>query len=136
MSPAEVAVVILFGVAIGFFSALFGVGGGVFIVPFVVFVLGESQHFAEGTSLLAIVPIASIGVIAHARSRLVRWREAWLLALGGAAGAVAGVLLAYELSGNVLRKAFALFLLTMAARTIYGMLRPGPAGDPIPPAAG
>lgn len=129
----EVAVTILFGVGVGFFSALFGVGGGVFIVPFVVLALGESQHFAEGTSLLAIVPIASVGVIAHARGGLVRWKETGLLALGGGAGAIAGVLLAYELSGEALRKAFAVFLLVLAARTIYRAWRGGAKAKGAPP---
>jgi uncharacterized membrane protein YfcA len=134
VSPAEVALVILFGIAVGFFSALFGVGGGVFIVPFVVLVLDETQHFAEGTSLLAIVPIATVGVIAHARSGRVRWKEGALLALGGIAGAVAGVLLAYELSSEALQKVFAVFLLVMAARTIYSAMRGGPtSGGEGPP---
>jgi uncharacterized protein len=133
VSPAEVAVVVLFGVGVGFFSALFGVGGGAFIVPFLVLVLGENQHFAEGTSLLAIVPIAAVGVIAHARGGLVRWKEGGLLALGGAAGAIAGVMLAYELSGEALRKVFALFLLVMAARTIYSAVRGRPKGYGPPP---
>ena len=128
----EIAVAILFGVGVGFTSALFGVGGGVFIVPFVVLVLGGTQHFAEGTSLLAIVPIASVGVIAHARRGLVRWMEAGLLALGGAAGTLAGVLLAYELSSQALRKVFALFLLAMAAHTIYSALRGGPKAGGAP----
>jgi uncharacterized membrane protein YfcA len=98
----------------------------------VVLVLGETQHFAEGTSLLAIVPIASVGVIAHARRGLVRWMEAGLLALGGAAGTLAGVLLAYELSSEALRKVFALFLLAMAANTIYSALRGGPTAGGAP----
>lgn len=119
----EIAVAIIFGIGVGFFSALFGVGGGVFIVPFVVLVLGESQHFAEGTSLLAIVPIAAVGVVAHARKGYVEWRSATLLAAGGAAGAIGGVLLAYQLSGEDLRKLFGVFLLLMAARTIIGLRR-------------
>ena len=131
----EIALTVVFGVGVGFFSALFGVGGGVFIVPFVVLVLGESQHFAEGTSLLAIVPIAAVGVAAHQRKGFVRWRQAGLLAVGGAVGAVGGALLAYELSGDFLRKVFAVFLLGMAARTIVGMLRPGSDEDGSVPAA-
>jgi uncharacterized membrane protein YfcA len=129
----EIAVAILFGVGVGFTSALFGIGGGVFIVPFLVLLFKETQHFAEGTSLLAIVPIASVGVIAHARRGLVRWMEAGLLALGGAAGSLAGVLLAYELSSEALRKLFALFLLAMAARTIYSALRAGTKAEEAPP---
>jgi uncharacterized membrane protein YfcA len=119
----EIGLAVLFGVGVGFFSALFGVGGGVFIVPFVVLVLGESQHFAEGTSLLAIVPIAAVGVAAHARKGFVAWKEAALLGLGGAVGAIGGVLLAYQLSGDSLRKVFGAFLLLMAARTILSALK-------------
>ena len=119
----QIAVAVLFGVGVGFFSALFGVGGGVFIVPFVVLVLGETQHFAEGTSLLAIVPIAAVGVIAHHRKGFVRWKAVALMGLGGAVGAIVGAYLAYQLSGEALQKVFAAFLLLMAARTIYGLRR-------------
>jgi uncharacterized membrane protein YfcA len=131
----EIAAAVVFGVGVGFFSALFGVGGGVFIVPFVVLVLGEGQHFAEGTSLLAIVPIAAVGVAAHTRKGYVAWKEAGFLALGGAVGALAGVLLAYQLSGASLRKVFGAFLLVMAARTIWSALRAKPGSDPASPAA-
>ena len=135
MEAWEILLTIAVGIGVGFFSALFGVGGGVFIVPFVVLVLGESQHFAEGTSLLAIVPIAAVGAAAHARKGYVSWRPALLLALGGAAGAVAGVLLAYQLSGENLRKLFGAFLLAMAARTTAGMLRSARgSGDATGPA--
>ncbi|MGH8573566.1 MAG: TSUP family transporter, partial [Gammaproteobacteria bacterium] len=56
------------GIGVGVFSALFGVGGGIIMVPFMTLVLDKGQHLAEGTSLLVIVPTAIVGALAHRRA--------------------------------------------------------------------
>ena len=58
--------IVLVGLAAGFLSGLFGVGGGVLMVPALVLVLGMGQRLAHGTSLAAIVPIALAGVLGYA----------------------------------------------------------------------
>lgn len=110
--------IVVFGVFVGVLSALFGIGGGLVMVPFIVLVLDEGQHLAEGTSLLVIVPTAIAGVIAHSRRGYVDFRAAGLLAAGGVFGAVVGALIALSIGESELQKAFAIFLVLMGARLI------------------
>ena len=81
---ADVAILLLLsGVLVSVFSALFGVGGGLLIVPLITVFLDRSQHLAEGTSLLAIIPISIAGVLAHRGRGYVSIRAAAWLGLGG-----------------------------------------------------
>ncbi len=119
MSGGTIALVVIAGVAVGILSALFGVGGGLLMVPFMVVVLDESQHVAEGTSLLVIVPTALVGVLAHLGRGYVSFKHAALVGLGGTAGALLGSSLALATNSNTLQNIFAVFLILMGARTIY-----------------
>lgn len=104
------------GLAAGVLAGLLGVGGGVLFVPGLVILLGLEQHQAEATSLLAIVPVALVGALRQDRYGNVRRRDALLLGLCSIAGAGGGVALANALSGAVLRAAFALLMLAVAAQ--------------------
>ncbi len=116
-------VTVLVGVGVGVFSALFGVGGGILMVPFMVLVLGLTQHVSEGTSLLVIVPTALAGAITHARRGLVDVNAAVMLALGGVVGAVLGALLGLDLSADLLRRLFAVLVAIVGARLVIEGLR-------------
>jgi uncharacterized protein len=109
---------ILIGGAAGVVAGLLGVGGGVLFVPALVILLGLGQHQAEATSLLAIVPVAIVGTYTQARYGNVHRDDALLLGLLSLAGAVAGVALANALSGAVLRDAFALLMVLVAAQLV------------------
>lgn len=113
-----IAGTVAFGVVVGLLSALFGIGGGVAMVPFMVLLLERSQHLAEGTSLLVIVPTAIAGVIAHHKRGFVSFRLAGTLAIGGVVGAFLGARLALSLEEGVLTKFFAVFLVAMGIRII------------------
>jgi uncharacterized protein len=126
VSSGAIAVLIVGGIVVGALSALLGVGGGVIMVPLIAFVFDESQHLAEGTSLLVIVPTAIVGVVAHVRRGYVSFRHAGCVALGGIVGAYVGATLALSLDADTLTKVFAVFLLAMGARTIYEGARPVP----------
>jgi len=80
------------GIVMGILAGMFGIGGGVLIVPLLVAVFGASDLIAKGTSLLAMVPISIVGSIANVRNRFVRPLDglviggtALLASLGGAA---------------------------------------------------
>ena len=103
------------GVAAGALSGLFGVGGGILIVPGLVLLLRMPQRRAHATSLAAIVPIALAGAAGYAIEGAVEWVAAALLAAGGAVGAVAGTALLRRIPEGSLRVIFALFLLAAAA---------------------
>ena len=128
MTGFEIALTVVAGVLTGLLSALFGGGGGQISIPFMILVLGFSQHVAEGTSLFVIVPIAALGAWAHSRRGYVRWRPALSLATAGIAGAAAGALLAVRTYELLLRRSYAAFVLYAAFR----FLRPkGAAAEPV-----
>ena len=107
-----------FGVLVGLLSALFGIGGGIAMVPFMVLLLDRSPHLAEGTSLLVIVPTAIAGVIAHHKRGFVSFRHAGWLAVGGVFGAFIGARLALSIDDEALKTLFGVFLAVMGVRTI------------------
>ncbi len=119
---------IAIGLAGGVVAGLLGVGGGVLFVPGLVFFLGLGQHQAEATSLLAIVPVALVGTYRQDRYGNVQRRDALLLGTLSVAGAATGVALANALSGSVLRDAFAVLTLLVAAQLVRGTLRETPSG--------
>ena len=112
-------VVIGFGVFVGVLSGIFGVGGGIVMVPFMVLVLEDSQHVAEGTSLLVIVFTAAAGVFALRKSGHVEYRAASLLAIGGIVGSVLGAIVALGISAEVLENLFAVLVVVSGVRLIY-----------------
>jgi uncharacterized membrane protein YfcA len=111
------------GLAAGVVAGLLGVGGGVLFVPGLVIFLNLSQHQAEATSLLAIIPVAIVGTINQDRYGNVHRGDALLLGLLSLAGAAGGVALANALSGAVLRDGFAAFTLLVAAQLVRKTLR-------------
>jgi uncharacterized protein len=119
------------GLAGGVIAGLLGVGGGVLFVPGLVFFMGLSQHHAEATSLLAIVPVAIVGTIRQDRYGHVCRRDALAVGLLSLGGAAAGVALANLLSGAALRDAFAALMVIVAAQLVAKTLRPKPALDDL-----
>jgi uncharacterized membrane protein YfcA len=109
---------IAIGLAAGVVAGLLGVGGGVLFVPGLVIFLSLTQHQAEATSLLAIVPVALVGALRQDRYGNVRRRDGLLLGLFSIAGAAGGVALANALSGKALQVGFALFTLVVAVQLV------------------
>ncbi|MFN2568399.1 MAG: sulfite exporter TauE/SafE family protein [Candidatus Dormibacteria bacterium] len=111
---------LIIGLAAGVLSGLFGVGGGLIIVPALV-LLGLSQREATGTSLAALLlPVGILAVAQYAQRQEVDWRYGLMIALGLAVGAYAGARVAGTLSNLVLQRAFAAILLIVALRLMLG----------------
>jgi uncharacterized protein len=130
MSRADVRrrgafVAALVGAAAGGLSGLFGVGGGILIVPGLVLMLGMGQREAHATSLAAIVPIAAAGALGYALDGAVDWPAAAVLVLGAAAGTVGGTLLLGRIPPRGLRILFAAFLLAAAAALPFEVAHTG-----------
>jgi uncharacterized membrane protein YfcA len=105
---------VLIGLAAGFFSALFGVGGGVLVVPLLMLALGYQVRPATGTSLAAIGIIALVGTIAYGVRGEVEPGYAALVGLPAAAGALAGAALQQRVASRTLVYAFAVLLVGVA----------------------
>lgn len=107
----KLALVILTGVLAGFLSGLFGVGGGLIIVPALMAILGLDQRRASATSLVAIIPTAAAGSASYAMSGNVSFVAMLILILGALAGAQIGVLLLRRLPDRILPWIFVAFVL-------------------------
>jgi uncharacterized membrane protein YfcA len=112
------ASLVAFGVVVGAASGLLGVGGGTLMVPFLALAAGFSQHAAEATSLLVVLPTAIVGSLVLRRRGVGDLGLALRFGTLGAAGGVVGALLALALPGHVLKIVFACFLLLISVRLV------------------
>ncbi|HSR15461.1 MAG TPA: sulfite exporter TauE/SafE family protein [Gemmatimonadales bacterium] len=112
------------GVAAGFFGGLFGVGGGLIMVPGMVLLMGFAQHRAHATSLAVIIVSAGAATVPLALDQRVDWDTAALLVAGAVLGAYAGARLLGVTSDLWLARAFVILVLAAAVR----MALEGPAG--------
>lgn len=95
---------------------MFGIGGGVLLVPLLVLLLGFSQHRAQGTSLVALIPPTGVlAFIAYARVGFVSWKAGLLLIPGVFLGGIAGGRLAEKLQPERMRQIFAGILFALGA---------------------
>jgi uncharacterized membrane protein YfcA len=109
---------VVIGVAAGFFSALFGIGGGVVIVPLLVLLAGYFERPAMATSLAAIGVTALAGTLFYAYYGRVHPGSAALVGLPATAGAVAGTWLQQRLRRRELSLLFSLLLVAIAVKLL------------------
>lgn len=108
------------GAAAGATAGLFGVGGGVVIVPILVILAGFEQRRAHATSLGAIVVISAAGVVGYVSAGEVHWSIAAAMTVGGLVGAPSGAAVLNRLPSGLLQRAFAVVLLATAVRVVLG----------------
>lgn len=104
------------GIVAGVLSGLFGIGGGIIIVPAMV-VLGLTQKQAIATSLTALIlPVGTFGVIEYAQHGDVKWPEALAVSAGLVFGVFLGAKLGVQVNDAVLRRLFGVLLLVVGLR--------------------
>lgn len=100
---------------------MFGIGGGVLLVPLLALLYGFSQHRAQGTSLVALIaPTGVLAFIAYARKGFVSWPAGLLLIPGVFLGGIAGGRLAEKLQPHRMRQVFAGILFALGAWQVFG----------------
>jgi uncharacterized membrane protein YfcA len=134
LDTALVALAVGFGS--GVVSGLLGIGGGVLMVPAMVLLLSRSQHVAEGTSLLVIIPTALVGAFTHWRHGYVALRIAAILGAAGIAGAVIGSHIALAVRSHTLLVFFVIYLVVMGVRMVIPSRRSRSARPRTAQAAG
>jgi uncharacterized membrane protein YfcA len=124
MTLPSIILLILVGLAAGIASGLFGIGGGVLIVPGLVFLLGFSQHTATGTSLAILLPPVGIAaVLEYYRHGSVDLRAAFIAAAALLVGAWFGAVLANHLKDEYLRLAFGIFVVGLGFYLVFDAMR-------------
>jgi uncharacterized protein len=112
------------GLFAGVLSGVFGIGGGVVIVPALIYLAGFRQHVATGTSLAVLLPPVGIAAVAeYYRHGNVNLYAAMVIAVTLAAGGWFGAIIANRTSGPYLRLAFGLFVMSLGIYLIFGAAR-------------
>jgi len=110
---------LLLGLLAGALSGLIGIGGGVIIVPVLVFLMGFSQHEAQGTTLaLLIPPIGILAAWSYYKQGYVNLPVAGYICVGFVLGSLAGARLATSLSNTALERIFGVALLLIAIKML------------------
>ncbi len=116
--------VLLTGVAGGIGSGLFGIGGGVIMVPILGLMLGFSQHRAQGTSLVALIPPTGIlAVLAYGEAGYVSWKTGLLLIPGVFLGGIAGGKIVRRIPAGKMRRVFAVLMFILGISQMVGAFR-------------
>jgi uncharacterized protein len=121
MPNPSASLLVAIGLAAGLLSGVFGIGGGVVIVPALVYLAHFTQHQATGTSLAVLLP--PIGIAAtfeYYRHGNVNVRAALIIALTVFIGGWIGAVGANQVSGPYLRLAFGVFIVSLGVYLIYG----------------
>jgi uncharacterized membrane protein YfcA len=106
------------GIATGVAAGLFGVGGGVVIIPVLILFFGYSDLAAKSVSLLAIAPGSLSGSISHLRHKSARLRDGLWIALGAVLTTPLGAIVAFMLTPQLASALFAIFLFFVAVNLI------------------
>jgi uncharacterized protein len=124
MPNPPLALLIGIGLVTGVLSGVFGIGGGVVIVPALIYLAGFRQHVATGTSLAILLPPVGIGaVLEYYRYGNVNLYAALVMAVAVTIGGYFGAVLANRLSGPSLRLAFGVFVMCLGAYLIFGAFK-------------
>jgi uncharacterized protein len=117
--PIIIAIVVI-GIAAGMLGGLVGVGGGIIIVPSLVYLLGFSQKMAQGTSLgLIMLPVGILGVLNYYKQGNVDFRVVGILAIGFVLGSFFGSKIALALPEEKIKKIFAVLLILIAVKMLF-----------------
>ena len=120
MSTTYLIGLILLGLFAGYISGVVGIGGGVIIVPVLVMFFGFNEHTAQGTTLaLLILPLGLLAALSYWQKGYIDIRAALLISAGFIIGGFFGGKFAILLSDQILKKAFAVILLLIAAKLLF-----------------
>lgn len=120
MDIQTILIIILVGIAAGILGGLVGVGGGIIIVPSLIYFVGFSQKTAQGTSLgLIMLPVGILGVLQYYKQGHVDFRVVGILALGFLAGSYFGSKIALSLPQETVKKMFAILMILIAVKMLF-----------------
>ncbi|MFZ7104345.1 MAG: sulfite exporter TauE/SafE family protein [Peptococcaceae bacterium] len=107
------------GVITGIVNGLLGIGGGTILIPAMIFLLGEKQHKAHGTSLAIILPTALISAIIYKYNNYLDLSLSLKVALGAVVGGYIGAKLMNKIPAQSLKKLFGIFMVIAGLRMVF-----------------
>ncbi|RLD43889.1 MAG: sulfite exporter TauE/SafE family protein [Bacteroidetes bacterium] len=121
MTFTTILILMIIGLAAGILSGFAGVGGGVIIIPALIFLLGMTQFEAQGTSLaLMIPPIGILAAMNYYKEGYINWRYAAILAIFFFVGGYIGSKMALTIPQNIVKKGFAVFIIVIGVKMLVG----------------
>jgi uncharacterized membrane protein YfcA len=111
------------GVVMGILAGMFGIGGGVLIVPILIAIFGVSDLVAKGTSLLAMIPISITGSIANVRNRLLRPLDGLVIGVAALLSSFGGAAVAFVMPPSLSALLFGLFVTATAIQLTFRAIR-------------
>ena len=119
METQLILILLLIGVGAGMLSGMIGVGGGIIIIPSLIYFLGFSQKMAQGTSLgMLMLPVGILAVIQYYKAGYVDYRAVAFVAMGFILGGWLGSKIALALPQETLKKVFAVILLVLSLKML------------------
>ena len=119
MTTQTILILVLIGISAGILSGFVGVGGGIIIVPALVYLLGMSQFEAQGTSLFVLLlPVGVLAVINYTRAENINWKFGLVVAVTFVIGGYIGSKLALKISPTVVKLVFGIIMAFVSVRLI------------------
>jgi len=120
MDMIQICILVGIGILAGGLSGVFGIGGGIIIIPLLVMMLGFSQKMAQGTTLVMLLPpIGILAVINYYKIGQIKLNAALLLAIGFMVGSYVGSYYIEKIPDLLLKRLFAAYLLVVSVRMLF-----------------
>ena len=120
MSVLTFSILIIIGILAGILSGVVGIGGGLIIIPLLIFFLGLSQHEAQGTSLaIMLPPIGILAVMNYYKSGFVKWEYAIIIATAFVIGGYFGSKYVVILKPEIMRRVFGIVMLIAGVKILF-----------------
>lgn len=120
MEISDIITLVVVGISAGIIAGALGVGGGIVIVPALVFIFGMTQHQAQGTSLAVLLfPVGILAVMNYYKGGYVNFKFAFILIIAFVVGSYFGSLLSVQLPDKILRRIFGVLMLVVGIKMIF-----------------
>ncbi len=121
LNMTTIVILLCIGLFAGILSGMVGIGGGVIIVPALVYFMSMSQHEAQGTSLaVLLLPVGVLAVYQYYQAGYVDVRSSLIIATTFVVGGLIGSKIAIAVDQNMLKKIFGIFMLLISLKMIFG----------------
>ncbi len=120
MDTTIILILLTVGLAAGFLSGLVGIGGGIIIVPVLVYFLGFSQHQAQGTTLfMFLLPIGVLGVLNYHKQGYVDYKTALIICSTFIFGSYFGSKFAISLDQKTIKQVFGVIIILLGCKMLF-----------------
>lgn len=120
MTITLLLILIIIGLFSGLLSGMFGIGGAIIVIPALVFIVGLSQHEAQGTSLAFMLPpVGILAALNYYKEGYINWKIALVLSLTFFVGAYLGSRFSLNIPERTLRRMFGVLLMAVAVKMIF-----------------